>query len=156
MASSAAAALFIPTMVSMIIFIPIAGKILDRFETHNIIGIALLITTASLLSITFASDTTFSMIYAIIFGINNGFNLSLFGYIWPRYFGRLHVGSIQGTGQMILVIGASIGAMPFAISIDLGYDLITTIRISALYPFFSAFLCFFFLRECQKLTDMKK
>ena len=143
-------------MVSMIIFIPIAGKILDRFETHNIIGIALLITTASLLSITFASDTTFSMIYAIIFGINNGFNLSLFGYIWPRYFGRLHVGSIQGTGQMILVIGASIGAMPFAISIDFGYDLITTIRISALYPFFSAFLCFFFLRECQKLTDMKK
>ncbi len=45
---------------------------------------------------------------------------------------------------MILVIGASIGAIPFAISIDLGYDLITTIRISALYPFFSAFLCFSF------------
>ena len=156
MASSTAAALFIPTMVSMIIFIPIAGKILDRFETHNIIGVALLITTASLLSITFSSNPTFSMIYAIVFGINNGFNLSLFGYIWPRYFGRLHVGSIQGTGQMILVVGASIGAMPFAISIDLGYDLITTIRISALYPFFSAFLCFFFLRECQKLTDMKK
>lgn len=156
MASSTAAALFIPTMVSMIIFIPIAGKILDRFETHNIIGIALLITTASLLSITFASNTTFSMIYALIFGINNGFNLALFGYIWPRYFGRLHVGSIQGTGQMILVVGASIGAMPFAISIDLGYNLLTTIRISALYPFLSAFLCFFFLRECKKLTEMKK
>ena len=76
--------------------------------------------------------------------------------IWPRYFGRLHVGSIQGTGQMILVVGASIGAMPFAISMDLGYDLITTIRLSALYPFFSAFLCFFFLRESKKLTEMKK
>ena len=88
--------------------------------------------------------------------ISNAFNLSLFGYIWPRYFGRLHVGSIQGTGQMILVVGASIGAMPFAISMDLGYDLITTIRLSALYPFFSAFLCFFFLRESKKLTEMKK
>jgi len=46
--------------------------------------------------------------------------------------------------------------MPFAISIDLGYDLITTIRLSALYPFLSAFLCFFFLRESKKLTEMKK
>jgi MFS family permease len=140
--SREAAALFIPTMITMIIFIPLAGKILDKFETHNVIGIALLVTTSAI-------------IYSIIFGINNAFNLSLFGYIWPRYFGRLHVGSIQGTGQMVLVVGASIGAMPFALAMDFGYDLLLTIRLAALYPFLSAFLCFFFLRESQKLTDMR-
>tara|TARA_Y100000588_G_scaffold377024_1_gene455545 strand:- start:316 stop:1593 length:1278 start_codon:yes stop_codon:yes gene_type:complete len=156
MPSSTAAALFIPTMIAMIIFIPIAGKILDKFQTHNIIGLALLVTTASLMSITFATNTTYALIYSIIFGINNAFNLSLFGYIWPRYFGRLHVGSIQGTGQMVLVVGASIGAMPFAAAMDLGYDLLNTIRLSALYPFFSAFLCFFFLRQSQKLSDLQK
>ena len=154
--SSAAAALFIPTMIAMIIFIPIAGKMLDKFQTHNIIGLSLLVTTASLISITFATNTTYALIYSIIFGINNAFNLSLFGYIWPRYFGRLHVGSIQGTGQMVLVVGASIGAMPFAAAMDLGYDLLNTIRYSALYPFLSAFLCFFFLRQSQKLSDMQK
>ena len=153
--SREAAALFIPTMITMIIFIPLAGKILDKFETHNVIGIALLVTTASLISISFSSNITFAIIYSIIFGINNAFNLSLFGYIWPRYFGRLHVGSIQGTGQMVLVVGASIGAMPFALAIDFGYDLLLTIRLAALYPFLSAFLCFFFLRESQKLTDMR-
>ena len=153
--SREAAALFIPTMITMIIFIPLAGKILDKFETHNVIGIALLVTTASLISISFSSNITFAIIYSIIFGINNAFNLSLFGYIWPRYFGRLHVGSIQGTGQMVLVVGASIGAMPFALAMDFGYDLLLTIRLAALYPFFSAFLCFFFLRESQKLTDMR-
>ncbi len=156
MPSSTAAALFIPTMVAMVIFIPIAGKILDKFQTHNIIGLALLVTTASLMSITFATNTTYALIYSIIFGINNAFNLSLFGYIWPRYFGRLHVGSIQGTGQMVLVVGASIGAMPFAAAMDLGYDLLNTIRLSALYPFLSAFLCFFFLRQSQKLSDLQK
>ena len=153
--SREAAALFIPTMITMIIFIPLAGKILDKFETHNVIGIALLVTTASLISISFSSNITFAIIYSIIFGINNAFNLSLFGYIWPRYFGRLHVGSIQGTGQMVLVVGASIGAMPFALAMDFGYDLLLTIRLAALYPFFSAFLCFFFLRESQKLKDMR-
>ena len=65
-----------------------------------------------------------------IFGINNAFNLALFGYIWPRYFGRGDVGSIQGTGQMVLVVGASIGAMPFALAMDFGYDLLFTIRAS--------------------------
>ena len=153
--SREAAALFIPTMITMIIFIPLAGKLLDRFKTHNVIGISLLVTTASLISITFSSNITFAIIYSIIFGINNAFNLALFGYIWPRYFGRLHVGSIQGTGQMVLVVGASIGAMPFALAMDFGYDLLFTIRISALYPFLSAFLCFFFLRESQKLTNMR-
>ena len=56
---------------------------------------------------------------------------------------------------MVLVVGASIGAMPFALAMDLGYDLLFTIRMSALYPFLSAFLCFFFLRESKKLTDMR-
>jgi MFS family permease len=156
MPSSSAASLFIPTMITMIIFIPIVGKMLDKFKTENIIGLALLVTTASLISITFATSSTFAIIYAIIFGINNAFNLSLFGYIWPRYFGRLHVGSIQGTGQMVLVVGASIGAMPFAAAMDLGYDLVVTIRLSALYPFLSAFLCFFFLRQSKKLSEMQK
>ena len=153
--SQEAAALFIPTMITMIIFIPLAGKFLDQYETHNVIGISLLVTTASLISISFASNITFAIIYSIIFGINNAFNLALFGYIWPRYFGRLHVGSIQGTGQMVLVVGASIGAMPFALAMDFGYDLLFTIRASALYPLLSAFLCFFFLRESQKLTDIR-
>ena len=153
--SQEAAALFIPTMITMIIFIPLAGKFLDQYETHNVIGISLLVTTASLISISFASNITFAIIYSIIFGINNAFNLALFGYIWPRYFGRLHVGSIQGTGQMVLVVGASIGAMPFALAMDFGYDLLFTIRASALYPLLSAFLCFFFLREPQILTDMR-
>ena len=153
--SQEAAALFIPTMITMIIFIPLAGKFLDQYKTHNVIGISLLVTTASLISISFASNITFAIIYSIIFGINNAFNLALFGYMWPRYFGRLHVGSIQGTGQMVLVVGASIGAMPFALAMDFGYDLLFTIRASALYPLLSAFLCFFFLRESQKLTDMR-
>ena len=148
--SREAAALFIPTMITMIIFIPLAGKILDKFETHNVIGIALLVTTSSLISISFSSNITFAIIYSIIFGINNAFNLSLFGYIWPRYFGRLHVGSIQGTGQMVLVVGASIGAMPFALAMDFGYDLLLTIRLAALYPFLSAFLCFFFSKRISK------
>ena len=142
-------------MIAMILFIPVIGKMLDKFQTHNIIGIALIVTGCSLLMITFASSLQNAIIYSVIFGINNAFSISLFGYIWARYFGRLHVGSIQGTGQMILVVGASIGPIPFAAAIDYLGDPISTIRICSLYPFLASFLCILFLREPKKLTNLK-
>ena len=142
-------------MIAMILFIPIIGKMLDKFQTHIIIGIALIVTGCSLLMITFASSLQNAIIYSVIFGINNAFSISLFGYIWARYFGRLHVGSIQGTGQMILVVGASIGPIPFAAAIDYLGDPISTIRICSLYPFLASFLCILFLREPKKLANLK-
>ena len=42
--------------------------------------------------------------------------------MWPRYFGRKHIGSIQGTGQMIGVVGASLGPLPLGIAFDLFGD----------------------------------
>ena len=44
--------------------------------------------------------------------------LTMFGYIWPRYFGRAHLGSIQGQGQMMGVIGASLAPIPVGHAID--------------------------------------
>ena len=154
--SKIAAGLFVPTMITMILFIPIIGKMLDVLQTHIIISLSLLTTTLSLISITFSSSYLYALTYAIIFGINNAFNLSLFGYIWPRYFGRKHVGSIQGAGQMILVVGASIGAIPFALAMDYNINIIYTIRIIALYPLLAALICYLFLREPIKLSKLKK
>ena len=73
----------------------------------------------SLVSMAFVSDLSTALIYAIIFGLNNAFNITLFGYMWPRYFGRKNIGSIQGTGQMIGVVGASLGPLPLGIAFDL-------------------------------------
>jgi len=39
-------------------------------------------------------------------------------YLWPRFFGRRHLGSIQGTAQTIAVIGASIGPIPLGFAFD--------------------------------------
>ena len=57
---------------------------------------------------------------------------------------------------MILVVGASIGAIPFALAMDYNIDIIYTIRIIALYPLLAAFICYLFLREPMKLSKLKK
>ena len=41
-----------------------------------------------------------------------------FTFVWPKFFGRRHLGSIQGVNQMAAVIGASVGPIP----LGLGYD----------------------------------
>jgi len=40
-------------------------------------------------------------------------------YVWPRYFGRRHLGGIQGPAYTVTIIGASLGALPFGIAYDL-------------------------------------
>ena len=146
------AALFTISAITMVLFMPVVGKLFDNIQTHYVLTIGLLINCVSLLSITFSVNEYYAFIYAVFFGINNAISMTMFGYIWPRYFGRKHLGSIQGTGQMIGVIGASLGPLPVGLAIDFIGDPLVTIRYLALYPFVISFLTIFFLRPPSSLT----
>ena len=113
---------------------PIIGRMLDRFQTHLMFAGGLLVMSMSLVSVTFVSDLPSAIVYAMVFGLNNGVTMTFFAFFWPRYFGRKHLGSIQGVGQMIGVVGASLGPLPLAMSLDYlgGYD--QTLRFLAILP----------------------
>lgn len=104
--------------LTMVICMPMIGKILDRFPTQWIFSGGLLVMASSLVSITFVHDLPTALAYAIIFGINNAITMTFFSYMYANYFGRKHIGSVQGTGQMIGVIGASLGPLPLGIALD--------------------------------------
>ena len=147
-----AANLFTVSAIAMVLFMPVVGKLFDNIPTNFVLTIGLIINCISLLSITYANNEYYAFFYAIFFGINNAISMTMFGYIWPRYFGRKHLGSIQGTGQMIGVIGASLGPLPVGFAIDyIGYSLVT-IRYLALYPLIISFLTIFFLKPPPSLT----
>ena len=131
---------------------PIIGKLFDNFPTNYVLAIGLIINFISLMSITFATNEYYAFLYAVFFGINNAISMTMFGYIWPRYFGRKHLGSIQGTGQMIGVIGASLGPLPVGFAIDYIGDSLVTIRYLSIYPLIVTFLTIFFLKHPSSLT----
>ena len=83
---------------------------------------------------TFVEGVYSGVMYAAVFGINNGVTMTYFLFFWPQFFGRKHLGSIQGTASMIMVVGASIGPIPLAIAADftVNYDLM--LRFLALLP----------------------
>ena len=151
-----AASLFTISAVAMVVFMPLVGKFFDNFPTKYVLATGLLINSISLISITYSNNDAYSLFYAISFGINNAFSMTMFGYIWPRYFGRKHLGSIQGTGQMIGVIGASLGPLPVGFAIDyLGSSLIT-IRYLSVYPIIMAVIIIMFLKSPSSLSINSK
>lgn len=105
--------------VTMVLAMPAIGRLLDRLPTERMSAAGLLVMAATLASATLIEGFLSALAYALVFGINNAANMTFFGYMWPRYFGRRHLGSIQGTGQMIAVIGASLGPLPFGLVYDL-------------------------------------
>ena len=129
-----AAWMFALSAVVAVLSQPIFGRGLDRLPTHRMFGIALLILCGSLISVTLVRDLPTALLYGVIFGINNAVSMTLFGYLWPRYFGRKHLGSIQGTGQMIGVVGASIGPLPLGIAFDLFGDYNEMLYVLAVIP----------------------
>ena len=122
---------------------PIIGRMLDRFPTHLMFSGGLLVMSMSLLSVTFVSDLAGAIVYALIFGLNNGVTMTYFAFFWPRYFGRKHLGSIQGIGQMIGVVGASLGPLPLAMSLDYLGNYDPALRVLAVFPAICAIAALF-------------
>ncbi|MCB1803944.1 MAG: MFS transporter, partial [Candidatus Competibacteraceae bacterium] len=136
----AAANLFSITALSMVIFMPVHGRLLDRLPTHWMFAWALLLTAASMVSIIFVDSIAMAMAYGVLFGMNNAALHTVISYVWPRYFGRKHLGSIQGAAQTIGVVGASIGPIPFGIAFDLFGSYSGALLIFALQPLLLAVL----------------
>jgi len=108
---------------------------------------------ASLFSVTLITGMSGAIIYALIFGINNAVTMTFVAFMWPRYFGRKHLGSIQGFGQMIVIVGASLGPLPLAIALDStgSYDI--TLRSLTILPILLAFVALL-LRPPKQLSRL--
>ena len=148
-----AARVFTVSAVTMVLAMPLVGRLFDWMRTRLVFAIGLLVTAGSLIGVTFVSGFYSSILYAALFGLNNAFSMTMFGYLWPRYFGRKHLGSIQGTGQMIGVVGASLGPLPVGLAFDFLGDATWTLRILALYPAVAGLLAIAFLRTHAAISE---
>ncbi len=129
-----AALVFTMAALTMVAAMPLVGRLFDHVRTRLALALGNLIMAGSLLAMSLASGLAGAVAYAVVFGLNNAFNLTMFGYLWPRYFGRRHIGSIQGTGQMVGVVGASVGPIPVSWAFDTLGDPNTTLWILAIFP----------------------
>ncbi|MEC8775148.1 MAG: MFS transporter [Pseudomonadota bacterium] len=138
---------FAVSSVTMIVMMPVVGRMLDQAPTERMVAAGLIVLTASLLLASVISGLWTAVLFAVVFGLLNAVSMNYVSYMWPRYFGRAHLGRIQGVGQTITVIGASLGPLPLAISKDYfgSYDPML-VGVGAM-PLFFAVIAFLFLRD---------
>ena len=109
---------FAVSAVTMIAMMPTLGRLLDRFRTERMFAGGLLVLASTLVIAAQVSGIVSAVLYALAFGVANAVSMTYYSFMWPRYFGRTHLGSIQGTGQMIGVVGASLGPLPLGFAKD--------------------------------------
>jgi MFS family permease len=141
-----AARVFPVSALAIVFAMPFVGRLFDRLRTRIVFAAGLVVMAAALAGVTLVTDLPSAIAYAVLFGLNNAFSLTMFGYLMPRYFGRRHLGALQGTGQMVAVVGASLGPLPVGLAFDYLGAPTLTLRLLALYPLACAVAAAIFLR----------
>lgn len=141
-----AAQVFPVSALAMLVTMPFIGRMLDAFRTERMFAMGLLVMATSLTLASLVRDLPTALVYAVVFGVNNAVTMTYFGYLWPRYFGRRHLGSIQGAGQLTGVVGASLGPLPFGFAYDLTGSFAASLLAFTALPLGLAVLALF-LRE---------
>ena len=137
---------FAITAVVSVVSAPVLGRIMDRTPSRLMYASALLVMAGALVALHLVDDVATAIVYAIVFGLANASMHVNVGYLWADYFGRRHLGSIQGTGQTVLIVGASLGPLPFSLSLDLAGGYSVALVGSAVLAVLAALTAALFLR----------
>lgn len=154
-AAEVAARVFPVSALVLAVAMPLVGRLFDRVRTRYVFAAGLTVQAAALIGVTLVGDLASAIAYAALFGLNNAFSLTMFGYLMPRYFGRRHVGSLQGTGQMVAVVGASLGPLPVGFAFDYLGSPTLVLRLLALFPFACAVAAALYLHTPAGVTHPK-
>ncbi|WP_019413676.1 MFS transporter [Paenisporosarcina sp. TG20] len=133
----------------------VAGRILDRVKV-NIILAGIFVLEMVLLMMLQVTNTFFmAILFALVWGASNGFERIALSYVWPSYFGRAALGSIQGLATSVMVFGSAIGPLPFGYAFDLfgGYKEILWLFL--LFPIVGI-LCSLLAKQPERNSHSKK
>jgi MFS family permease len=94
----------------------LAGWLVPRTSLRLIMTISMALLGAALAWLPFVSNFTELTIYATGFGLGGGMMTVVFFTAFGQFFGRLHLGQIQGFAQMLTVFASAIGQVlpPYA------------------------------------------
>lgn len=121
----------------------LAGYISDKFKINRVKAFNYLFLLVAMLIITFSKSELILLFYSLSHGIFMAFDSVSTGVLWPNYFGRKNLGSIRGVAMTTMVIGSSLGPLPFGFAFDFfsGYtEIMLLMMIFPILGFFAALL----------------
>jgi MFS family permease len=85
------------------------GRLLDKFSARLLLAGVMLLLAATMLTVQFMASDVAGYIYAALLGLVSGSFRVMDATVWPKYFGRLHLGSIKGATMLGITGATSVG-----------------------------------------------
>jgi len=94
------------------------GWLATRMSLPNLLAISLLVLAAGLAALPHVTTIAQVMAWATAMGLGGGLVMVLFFSVWPRVYGRAHLGRIQGAAQAMTVLASAIGPLLLASCVE--------------------------------------
>jgi MFS family permease len=92
----------------------LGGWLAAKWKMNRLLALAMVLLAGSLLALPHVSTQTHVAAYALVMGLAGGFVIVIFFSFWSQYYGRAHLGKIQGAAQALTVIASAIGPLLLA------------------------------------------
>ena len=138
-----AANVFTVTAIAMVASGLMFGWLLDRFQTRHMMAVSLVFMGMAMYAMLIATTPLLASFYGVLLGAASGSMMMMSSYLWPQYFGRKHLGGVQGVALTISLIGASLGPLPFGLAFDLLGGYRPALVLLSLLPAISSVAVFF-------------
>jgi MFS family permease len=89
----------------------LGGWLAARVPLGRLMAISLFVLAAGLAALPQLSTHAHVLIWATAMGLGGGLVMVLFFSVWPRVFGRRHLGRIQGAAQALTVLASAVGPL---------------------------------------------
>ncbi|HEX8028347.1 MAG TPA: MFS transporter [Vicinamibacterales bacterium] len=90
------------------------GWLATRLSLPSLLAISLLVLAAGLAALPLLTTIGQVMAWATAMGLGGGLVMVMFFSVWPRVYGRAHLGRIQGAAQAMTVLASAIGPLLLA------------------------------------------
>jgi MFS family permease len=94
------------------------GWLATRMSLTNLLAISLFVLSLGLAALPHVTTIGQAMAWATAMGLGGGLVMVLFFSVWPRVYGRAHLGRIQGAAQAMTVLASAIGPLLLAACIE--------------------------------------
>jgi len=94
------------------------GWLAGRMSLPRLLAISLFVLAAGLAALPHVTTIGQVMAWATAMGLGGGLVMVLFFSVWPRVYGRAHLGRIQGAAQAMTVLASAIGPLLLAACVE--------------------------------------
>lgn len=96
----------------------LAGFLLDKIAVRWMLVLLFVGEIGFILLLLQADVFSLAILFGVVWGFVSGIERVTLSVVWPNYYGRQYIGSINGIAMAVMVIGSALGPLPFGLYYD--------------------------------------